>query len=267
MGALYHGASVDKLSYDENRQKLREIKEQVYDKDPAFRGAAEVVHWYISSDQTKGLMTRSIVEGALKGKSVDEILADPKVTKYIEQYNSARIPEVHVGRSVVETLVSSAPGYYSTLRGSEHAADTLYRGCKDLRSAQPGKEFELRGPTAVSHSRDIALSYSGGVLLEIEKGAHALPSRALETVRSYAQTGDEYDTLPVFYQRSENAVHPKGVGHGFSIDWDTDRELTTSGRFEVVSTEKKTLSYEDAVTGKTKSRTFTVHKVRQTGVF
>lgn len=259
---IRHGSEVDKLSYAENRAALGKLVDR-YNEDPDFKGAVEVVSQYIKVDQPTGLATRAIVEESLKGRSVEEISADPKIQALLADVNR------HTERFTaddVKRVAESSSGFYSTLRNTAPTEGMLYRGISGGRGLKEGKEIELRGPTALSHHVDSAMTYAGGTLIEIEPGAHVLPSRAMQAVKSAAE-GDEFATLPAFYKRSDNSVHPKGPSHGYKISFDIDRELTTAGRFKVLAVEKKRVSYTDTVTGNRRSKSMTVVRVQQIGVF
>lgn len=249
---------IDGLSLEENRAEMRGLVEK-YRSDDVYRQASDVVAMYSSSSQSQGLATRGIVERALVGKTRDEIASDPKVQKLLT--------DAGWGDKELDALVSSAAGYYSTVRDAAPTTDTVYRGAK---GSPKGEEFELRGPTAFSHSLDSAMTYAGGTLYEVVPGAKMLPVRAMSNARNAANSGgdeEKYATVPAFYERSNRSVHPLGMSHGFAIDFDGDRELSSAGRYKVLGEEKRSVTYEDQVTGRKKTKTVKVIKVQHVGVF
>jgi hypothetical protein len=256
--------SIDALSLADNKALLATMVER-YNRDPNMRGAATVVARYAELSQETGLATRAIVERALKGKTPEQILADPKVQKLLADVNNGRRPEYAVGEAYVREIAAGAPGYYATLRDIEPTTEVVYRGIGGV--GPKADEFELRGPTAFSHSKDAAMTYAGRALIEVVPGAKMLPTKMLAAVKGQAEKNDPHATLPVMEKRSENAVHPLGPSYGFSIDMDTDRELTSSGRFRVVGRENRVISFRSEKTGKMQIRTVNVIKVKHVGVF
>jgi hypothetical protein len=276
----------DKMSLEEMRSGMRDRVKQ-FREDPDYRGAAVVVSEYARATQNEGLATRAIVERALKGKTAEQILADPKVQKLIGNINQYRNEHSQVDAAeLVKTLVGAAPGYYATVRDAQPTVDTVYRGAARLPkgviersegplgdarfSSGPVKEFELQGPTAFTHDRDVALTYSGGILLEVVPGAKMLPVHEMSTARSAAESGgdaEKYATLPAFYHRSDRAIHPLGPGYGGAIDYDTDRELSTAGRFKVLEVVEKRIPFRDAKSGKERVKSVKIVKIQHVGVF
>lgn len=276
----------DKLSLEENRAMMRGMVKQ-YREDPNFRGAADVVSEYARMSQNEGLATRAIVERALKGKTAEQILADPKVQKLIGNINQYLNAESQVDSvAYVKFLAAAAPGYYATVRDAQPTVDVVYRGAarapKGVIERSEGplgdprvsggsvKEFELQGPTAFTHSRDVALTYSSGVLFEVVPGAKMLPVTAMSNARGAAEAGGEVEklaTVPVFYNRSDNAVHPKGPGYGFALDYDTDRELSSAGRFKVLEVVEKRIPFRDVKSGKERVKSVKIVRIQHVGVF
>lgn len=238
---------IDALSRDDNNAVHRQLHE-LYNSDPEYKQAVDVLASYVEWHGA-ATDTRYILAQALEGKSVDQIMSSGKIG--------------HLPKGKVAELVASTKGYYSTLRHAPEMANETFRGCKSLK-AKVGQQVELRGPTAFSADMDSAMTYSGGSLVRVEPGAKMLPMRAMT---SSSKSHDEHSTVAAFWSRSENKAHPKGPGHGFSIDFDTDRELNTSGRFEVTRVEKQPIEYTDTLTGKKRTRSINVVYMRQVGVF
>lgn len=263
----------DKIGFEQSHAEMQRLIAAA-DSDATLRGAALIARWYSSATQLQGLITREVIAQALQGKTADQIEADPAFIKVRDAFNEFRNPDFLFTRKDLEDLVAAAPAYYASLRQIGPTIDTVYRGMKGT----PGRsdEFELRGPTAFSHSRDIAMSYSGGTLLEIKPGAKMLPtdllsqvSEARDNINALGKARSEaapYMTLPAFYTRSDKRSHPL-PGHGFQMGLDTDAELMSSGRFRILGREKRSVSFEDALTGKRRAKSVNVITVEQIGVF
>jgi len=263
----------DKIGFEQSHAEMQRLIAAA-DSDATLRGAALIARWYSSATQLQGLITREVIAQALQGKPADQIEADPAFIKVRDAFNEFRNPDFLFTRKDLEDLVAAAPAYYASLRQIGPTIDTVYRGMKGT----PGRsdEFELRGPTAFSHSRDIAMSYSGGTLLEIKPGAKMLPtdllsqvSEARDNINALGKARSEaapYMTLPAFYTRSDKRSHPL-PGHGFQMGLDTDAELMSSGRFRILGREKRSVSFEDALTGKRRAKSVNVITVEQIGVF
>jgi hypothetical protein len=265
LASLSTGAGVDKMSYGENRAAIDKMAE-AYKQGSYIKGAADVVSKYSEIDQPTGLATREIVSQALAGKTLEEIKADPKVQGLIADAQYHLAPGfVRFKEEDLKNLVEGAQGYYQAIRNAAPSTEPIYRGTAS-RATIKKEEFELRGPTAFSHSKDAAMTYANGTLIEVLPGAHMLPTKLLDAVKD-AAGGDVHATAPAFYNRSDSVVHPLGSSYGYRIGFDTDRELTSSGRFRVVSQEKKLVTFTDTVSGKFRTRTVNYVKVEHVGAF
>jgi len=251
--------AVDQMSYEDNKALAKELH-QAYNTNEDFRKTVGILDRYLY-DQRVSLATRKIVEEASKGKPYDQIIKDPKIKELWDHTKGYQVNDP-LPEDKVREIVENTPAYFKTLKEAPETQNETYRGCKPLK-VQVGKILELRGPTAFSADKDSAMTYSGGMLIRVEPGAKMLPSRAMVG----SAGNDEHSTVPAFWSRSESKVHPKGVGYGFSIGMDTDRELTSSGKFEVLSVEKQEVKYKDSLSGKTKTRTVNVAVVKQVGLY
>lgn len=277
IGSLSNGV-VDALSIEESQQLVRDLAD-VYKNDADFRGACDIVSKYASLDQETGLMVREIVAQSLSGKSSEEVVSNTKVQKLVASCNKNVRAEYQMTSEGVKNLATASRGYYATLREVQPIADTIYRGISSMK-AEIVQEFELRGPTAFSHSRDVAMTYATGgegrkkgQLIEVRPGVKALPTRLLDAAKTVAAPEDSdeekwalHATAPVFYKRPDDSPHPLSKG-SFFVDMDTDRELTSSGRFKVVGKEERSIAWEDERDGKNRTRMTTVWVVEQVGVF
>jgi 2'-5' RNA ligase len=264
LAKLTNGA--DDLTLEENKALMREFVE-TYKEDPDMRGAADVVAQYSQLDQPTGLFTRAVVAAAAEGKTPEEILASPKVQKLLAAANEHRSEKL--GEAEVRTLAAGSAGYHNLLREVEPTDTKVYRGVARLPKGEAGEEFELRGPTAFSHQLDAAMTYSTGGLIEVLPGAKMLPVQALSNIREAAADPNyaEHATLPAFYGRKDNSVHPRGPGWGFAIDFDSDRELNSSGRFKIVERTDKRILFRDGKSGRERLKTVKILRIQQVGVF
>jgi 2'-5' RNA ligase len=264
LAKLTNGA--DDLTLEENKALMREFVE-TYKEDPDMRGAADVVAQYSQLDQPTGLFTRAVVAAAAEGKTPEEILASPKVQKLLAAANEHRSEKL--GEAEVRTLAAGSAGYHNLLREVEPTDTKVYRGVARLPKGEAGEEFELRGPTAFSHQLDAAMTYSTGGLIEVLPGAKMLPVQALSNIREAAADPNyaEHATLPAFYGRKDKSVHPRGSGWGFAIDFDSDRELNSSGRFKIVERTDKRILFRDGKSGRERLKTVKILRIQQVGVF
>jgi hypothetical protein len=254
-----NAVAIDALSYVDNKALMSEMH-AAYASDPAYRQAADVVAAYQTNNRVS-LIARDVVAQTLAGKTVEQISADPKVITMIATAREGMM-EGFVSDSLVSDLAKNTPGYFETIRNAPDTTGVTFRGCKAM-TCKEGQEIELRGPTAFSADQNAAMTYAGGTLIRVEAGAKMLPTTAMASSR----VADEHATVPAFFKRSEDAVHPKGAGYGFSIDFDTDRELTTSGRFKVKAVTTESVTYKDNLTGKLKTRSMKVITLSQVGTF
>jgi len=74
------------------------------------------------------------------------------------------------------------------------------------------------------------------------------------------------DTVPAYFKRISNEVSKK-PGAGYRMALDTDREQLVGGRFKVVGMGKEKVSFQDAITGKLRTKEVDVLTVEQVGVF
>lgn len=260
---LGDGSNADSLSFEENLALYARMQE-AYRTDPDFKGAADVVSKYVQI-QSHAVATRLIVAKTLTAKSPDAVKADKAVVKAVEAADSDGYGG-YKDHEVDEVLAGSS-GYYATLRRAEPTTKELFRGSKKVTVPDVGGEFELRGPTAVSEYQDSAMTYAGGMLFVIKPGATAVPTRALEGVRNSIRAPDEYHekTVPAFYKRADD--RPKPGKNEFALGFDTDREMTTSGRYKVVEKERRPVFYVDTVSGKRMTKNVDVVVVEQIGAF
>jgi phage-related protein (TIGR01555 family) len=242
---------IDQLSYEDNKKLAKELHEE-YASNPSFKSAADIVSLY-AADNKKSLAIREIVNQTRKGTQISELASNPNIQELL---NASGLSHDDLRKVSHDTA-----GYFETLQHAPKTSETTYRGCKSF-SVKEGGSFELGGPVAFSADQDSAMTYAGGVLIKVDPGARMLPTRAMEGSRRE----DEHATVPAFWSRSENKIHPRGVGHGFSIGIDTDRELTSSGKFNVLKVSKESVTYKDRLSGKKKTKTMKVVHVVQTGV-
>lgn len=263
-----NGSNVDSLPYEKNLE-LMESAAKAYNTDSDFRAAADVLDSYVTI-QSKGLVTREVVSQTLAGRTVDQIMEDSGVKSLMKEHNDNWSDEI--SRVEIEKLAGATSGYFKTVRDAEPTTVELFRGFKGVGGVPAlNGEFELRGPTAVSEGLDAAMTYSGGSLMVIRSGAKALPTRMMSMTKKKAEQNsrgvDEFITAPSFRERADNKIHPKGAGYGYRIGSDSDQEMTTSGRFKVVGKYKKSVTYTDTVSGKSKTKAVNYIEVEQVGVF
>jgi hypothetical protein len=261
-------SAIQDMSVAENKVAMARAVEE-YERSSDMRGAADVVTEYASLDQGTGLAVRAIVEMAAQGKSTDQIMANKHVAaQHARQQRDRDDPTGNalvslLPRERVEQLAAEASGYYASVRDVPSTDVKVYRGA----SVTPkGDEFELRGPTAFTMDQDVALTYAGKNLFVVKPGAKMLDVKALEHVKRAAE-GNEHILLPVMQTPKDRSVHPLGPSHGYHISVSADRELSSAGRFRVVSRTQDRINFEDQKTGNRRWKTVNIITVEQIGVF
>lgn len=247
----------DHLSVEENKALMAEMRAE-YKTNPDFKGAVDVVSAYVQN-QTEAVLTRKVAELAFKGATPDQVWENPKVQELFAAVNSHRHPDYFLKRDNVDKISKGADGYYKTLRARPPNADPIFRGASGSAGVKVGKVIDLVGPTAFSHSKDIAMSYSTNTLFRVAPGSKTLPARAMQS----AGLDGEAATVPAFYNRASNTANGRG---GYSMSFDSDRELIGSGRFTVTRVGKVGVEFVDALTGKIRRKQVTLVDLEQTGM-